>query len=227
MTEFALQLLSLFSIGFLGSGHCLVMCGGMASALQLSMTGSSATRRTELQLLLSLGRLTTYSLLGALVAGFGALLLASLGLALFWLKLLSGLLLLAMALYLARLWFGLNQLERAGALLWRYIQPVAKRLMPLNSRRKALAYGLCWGFLPCGLVYSALGWALASGELLSGACLMLAFGAGTLPSILLSGGAATLLSRFKNHTQVRACAALLLGIYAIYLIWLALAPRFF
>lgn len=161
------------------------------------------------------------------MASFGALLLASLGLALFWLKLLSGLLLLAMALYLTRLWFGLNQLERAGAVLWRQIQPVAKKLLPLNSRRKALGYGLCWGFLPCGLVYSALGWSLASGHVWQGGTMMFAFGMGTLPAILLSGSAAAALIRLKSQLWVRVLTGLLLGIYAIYLIWLALAPRIF
>lgn len=224
MTEFSLQLLSLFSIGFLGSGHCLVMCGGMAGALQLSMP---AKNQHALPYFLSLGRLCTYALLGALVAGFGAFLLAKLGVALFWLKLLSGLLLLAMALYLARLWFGLNKLEEIGRLLWKKIQPVAAKLLPLDSPVKAFGYGLCWGFLPCGLVYSALGSSLVSGHPLKGALLMLAFGVGTLPAVICSGIAAQQLSRFKSNPLVRACAAILLAMYALYLIWLALAPRIF
>ena len=117
--------------------------------------------------------------------------------------------------------------EKLGAVLWRKIQPVAKALLPLDRSAKALAYGLCWGFLPCGLVYSSLGWSLASGSALQGALLMCAFGLGTLPAMLAVGSFARSLSRFKNKNWVRACAALLLALYALYTIAIALAPRLF
>jgi len=215
------------AIGFLGSGHCLVMCGGMAGALQLSFGSRPRRQQWLLQACLSLGRLLSYSLLGALVAGFGAVLLATLGIALFWLKLLAGLLLLAMALYIGRLWFGLLWLEKSGTLIWRRVQPLAKALMPLDSPHKALGYGLCWGLLPCGLVYSALGWSLATASPIQGALSMFAFGLGTIPAIWLSGTAAARLNQLKGQHWVRAGAAAALALYAFYLIWLALAPRFF
>lgn len=225
--DLSLNLLAALSIGFLGSSHCLVMCGGIASALQLSMPALSLAQQLKLQLMLSLGRLTTYSLLGALTGAFGAAALVKLGISLFWLKLLAGLLLLMMAFYVARLWFGLTLLEKVGAALWRKIQPLAKALMPLDSSVKALAYGLCWGFLPCGLVYSSLGWSLASGSAWQGAVLMTAFGLGTLPAMLATGSFARSLSQFKNKNWVRACAAILLALYALYTIAIALAPRLF
>ena len=184
-------------------------------------------RQLKLQLLLSLGRLTTYSLLGALTGAFGAAILVKLGVSLFWLKILAGLMLLLMAFYVARLWFALTQLEKLGTALWRRIQPFAKALLPLDSSAKALAYGLCWGFLPCGLVYSSLGWSLASGSALQGALLMAAFGLGTLPAMLAIGNFARSLSAFKNKIWVRACAAVLLALYALYTIAIAIAPRLF
>lgn len=225
--ELALNLLAALSIGFLGSSHCLVMCGGIASALQLSMPQLSVFQQLKLQFMLSLGRLTTYSLLGALTGAFGATVLVKLGISLFWLKLVAGLLLLLMALYVARLWFALTLLEKLGAALWRNIQPYAKTLLPLDTSLKALAYGLCWGFLPCGLVYSSLGWSLASGSAWQGAILMCAFGLGTLPAMLAVGRFAQSLSQFKNKPWVRAIAALLLALYALYTIAIALAPRLF
>ncbi|MDF3127318.1 sulfite exporter TauE/SafE family protein [Rheinheimera sp. 1928-s] len=225
--ELAVNLFAALSIGFLGSSHCLVMCGGIASALQLSMPGLSLMQQLKLQLALSLGRLTTYSLLGALTGAFGAAVLVKLGISLFWLKLLAGVLLLLMAFYVARLWFALTVLEKFGSALWRKVQPVAKTLLPLDSSHKALAYGLCWGFLPCGLVYSSLGWSLASGNALQGALLMLAFGVGTLPAMLAVGSFARQLSQFKNNKLIRASAAFLLAIYALYTIAIALAPRLF
>lgn len=225
--ELALNLLAALSIGFLGSSHCLVMCGGIASALQLSMPQLSVFQQLKLQFMLSLGRLTTYSLLGALTGAFGATVLVKVGISLFWLKLVAGLLLLLMALYVARLWFALTLLEKLGAALWRNIQPYAKTLLPLDTSLKALAYGLCWGFLPCGLVYSSLGWSLASGSAWQGAILMCAFGLGTLPAMLAVGRFAQSLSQFKNKPWVRAIAALLLALYALYTIAIALAPRLF
>lgn len=225
--ELALNLLAALGIGFLGSSHCLVMCGGIASALQLSMPQLSLLQQLKLQLMLSLGRITTYSLLGALTGAFGAAVLVKLGISLFWLKLLAGLLLMMMALYVARLWFALTIFEKLGSSLWRKIQPFSKTLLPLNSTRKALTYGLCWGFLPCGLVYSSLGWSLASGSALQGSMLMCAFGLGTLPAMLAVGSFARQLSQFKNRNWVRASAAVLLGLYALYTIAIALAPRLF
>ena len=226
-TELAANFFVALSIGFLGSSHCLVMCGGIVSALQLSMPQVSVLQQLKLQFILSLGRLTTYGLLGALTGAFGAAVLVKLGISLFWLKLLAGVLLLLMAFYVARLWFALTVLEKLGSALWRKIQPVAKTLLPLDSGAKALGYGLCWGFLPCGLVYSSLGWSLASGSAYEGALLMLAFGLGTLPAMLAVGSFARQLSQFKNNTLIRAGAAVLLALYALYTIALALAPRLF
>lgn len=216
------DLLAALLIGLIGSSHCLVMCGGIAAALQLSMPKQRNGYNWQLPLLLSLGRLTTYSLFGAAVGYFGASAMQLAGTSLLWLRLLAGILLLMMALYISRLWFGLIHLEKLGQKLWRHVQPIAKQLLPLNSRRKAYAYGLCWGALPCGLVYSTLGWSLASGSLLQGAAIMFSFGIGTLPAILLTGSAAGLLTKLKNTLMLRYITAAMLAIYASYTIWLAI-----
>ncbi|MDX3774546.1 sulfite exporter TauE/SafE family protein [Chromatiaceae bacterium AAb-1] len=221
------DLLSALLIGFLGSSHCILMCGGIVAALQMAMPELSFSRKILLQLTLSAGRLTTYALLGALVGYFGITAMSLAGVSLVWLRLVAGILLLLMALYVARLWFGLTWLERGGQKIWKIIQPVSRRFLPLNSLPKAYAYGLCWGWLPCGLVYSTLGWSLASGSATAGASLMLAFGAGTLPAMLVFGSAANQLSRIKNYPAVRYTAAFLLAIYACYTIWLALVRLVF
>ena len=215
------DLVAALLIGLIGSTHCLVMCGGIAGALQLSMTGS-AKHKLLLQSILSAGRLTTYGLFGAAVGHFGVVAMQLAGSSLSWLRLVAGLLLLLMALYISRLWFGLIYLEKLGQHIWRRVQPLTQQLLPLNSVAKAYLYGLCWGTLPCGLVYSTLGWSLASGSASQGALIMLSFGLGTLPAILLTGSAATALTRFKNNTKLRYCAAVLLAIYAFYTIWLAI-----
>ncbi|MBV2129725.1 sulfite exporter TauE/SafE family protein [Arsukibacterium indicum] len=209
-------------IGFLGSSHCIVMCGGIIAALQLAMPQRSIGWKFAMQLLLSLGRLTTYALLGALVGYFGMQAMALAGISLIWLRLIAGLLLLLMALYIARLWFGLTVLERGGQRLWALIRPLSQQIMPLDTLPKAYLYGLCWGWLPCGLVYSTLGWSLASGSAIQGALIMLFFGLGTLPALLTFGSLASTLSKFKNRPAVRYSAAGILAIYGVYTIFLAL-----
>lgn len=209
-------------IGLLGSSHCIVMCGGIVAALQLAIPERSFGWKLSMQLLLSLGRLTTYTLLGGLVGYFGVQAMALAGVSLLWLRLIAGILLLLMALYIARLWFGLTLLERGGQHLWAWVKPISQKFMPLNSLPRAFGYGLCWGWLPCGLVYSTLGWSLASGSASQGALIMLCFGIGTLPALLSFGSLASSLSKFKNRPEVRYTAAGILAIYGIYTIYLAL-----
>jgi sulfite exporter TauE/SafE len=216
------DLLAALLIGFLGSSHCIVMCGGIVAALQLSLPERSVAWKLCMQLLLSLGRLTTYALLGALVGYFGVQAMALAGVSLLWLRLFAGILLLMMALYIARLWFGLTALERGGQRLWSVVRPLSQKVMPLNSLPKAYMYGLCWGWLPCGLVYSTLGWSLASGSASQGALIMLFFGLGTLPAIISFGSLANSLSKLKNRPAVRYSAASILAIYGVYTIYLAL-----
>ena len=209
-------------IGLLGSSHCLVMCGGIASALQLSVPAEQRRRGWYFPLLLSAGRLTTYALFGALVGYFGITAMQVTGASMLWLRLLAGLLLIAMALYISRLWFGLTLLEKIGQGLWQRLQPLSKALLPLDSANKAYRYGLLWGFLPCGLVYSTLSWSLASGSALKGAALMLGFGIGTLPALLAVGSAANALRQLKANMLFRYATAAILAIYGFYTIWLAL-----
>ncbi|MGI5309756.1 sulfite exporter TauE/SafE family protein [Rheinheimera sp. WS51] len=220
------DVIAAIAIGFIGSSHCLVMCGGIVAALQLAMPKANTARKLWLQLVLSLGRLSTYSLFGAAVGYFGASAMQLAGGSLLWLRLVAGLLLIAIALYISRLWFGLLKLEQLGQGIWRYIQPLTKHCLPLDSTKKAYLYGLCWGWLPCGLVYSALSWSLVSGGASAGALVMFAFGLGTLPAILLSGLAAQRLNTIKNNLIVRYLTALILASYGLYTLWLA-ASRLF
>ena len=74
-----------------------------------------------------------------------------------------------------------------GTWLWRRIQPLTRRLLPADTLPRALGLGLLWGWLPCGLVYGILLTALLAGDPLSGAAVMVAFGLGTLPNLLLAG----------------------------------------
>ncbi|SFZ77756.1 sulfite exporter TauE/SafE family protein [Chitinimonas taiwanensis] len=201
--------------GFLGGVHCLGMCGGLAAALGLNL---AQDRRFLLLLVANLGRISSYTLIGALLGGVAA------GLALLpWANLLQQLLyLLSLALlillgcYLAGWLSWLTRLERMGQPLWRRLQPRLAGLLPVDSLYKAYLAGALWGWLPCGLVYTAATGALASGSAWKGAATLLAFGLGTLPNLLAMGVAASQLNRVRQQPWLRRLAGGLLAGYAVF-----------
>ncbi|SDJ81427.1 sulfite exporter TauE/SafE family protein [Microbulbifer yueqingensis] len=201
------------AIGFLGSSHCIGMCGGIAGALGVAVPdGQPAWGRLVGY---SAGRLASYSLMGALVGAVGAVALPALGP----LRVFAGLMLIAMALYVAGWWRGLVWLERGGARLWRHVQPLSARLLPVRSTPQAVALGSLWGWLPCGLVYSALTFALAQGSALRAALAMLAFGLGTVPAVIASGAAAAQVRGLVQRSSVRVVFAAVILLFGLWTLW--------
>jgi sulfite exporter TauE/SafE len=205
-----------FLVALLGGVHCVGMCGGIVGALGLGFSTRSRRRGTPWPFLFAYnaGRLLSYTMAGALAGGFGAWAanLASVRHGQQFLQLLAGFFLLALGLYLADWWRGLARLERAGGLVWRRLEPFGRRWLPLRTPAQALGIGLIWGWLPCGLVYSALIWAIGAGSAREGALLMLSFGLGTLPALLVMGVFANALAGFARDRRVRRVAgALVIG----------------
>lgn len=197
--------LAVFLIGLLGGTHCVGMCGGIVSALTVhtvQMPGKSA-RQWPLHLAYNLGRIASYTLAGALMGAIGTVGMLfndilPIQMALY---VLANLMLVALGLYLTGFTRALSGLERLGQRLWVRIQPLTKRFLPARTVGQALPLGMLWGFLPCGLVYSVLATALVSGAAERGAGLMLAFGLGTLPNLMLAG---LLLKRLREVVKSRA-----------------------
>lgn len=214
------SLLTAFLVGLLGGIHCLGMCGGIVTTLTLGQARSSTLgARLPVQLGYNLGRILGYALIGALFGGLGEWMLTVLPLreAQRLLYGFSALMMLLLGLYLGGRWRGLARVEQLGARLWRYIEPLGRRLLPIRHLWQALGLGLIWAWLPCGLVYSVLIWALASGSALSGALLMLAFGLGTLPNLLgigLLAGAAARLSEQRWFSQLAGLMVIGFGLLA-------------
>lgn len=209
--------LSLFTLGLVSSTHCIGMCGGIMGALTMAIPAQAKAKRGLILIAYNLGRITSYALMG-LLAGFFAEQIAALG-GVTILRVLAGLLLIAMGLYLADWWRGLNKLETLGRYLWVYIQPLGKNLMPVDNISKALVLGALWGWLPCGLVYAALAMAMTQPAPLMAASAMLAFGLGTLPAVLAAGFAAQQLTRILQQRQVRIGLALIIIIFGLWTIW--------
>ncbi|GHS84300.1 sulfite exporter TauE/SafE family protein [Pseudomonas kermanshahensis] len=201
-------------LGLLGGGHCLGMCGGLMGALTLAIPPEQRGRRLQLLLAYNIGRILSYTCAGLLV-GLAGWAVASSPAALA-LRVVAALLLIAMGLYLAGWWSGLTRIEALGRGLWRHIQPVASRLLPVSSLPRALLLGALWGWLPCGLVYSTLLWAASQGNAGYSAALMLAFGLGTWPVLLATGLAAERVSSLLRRRSVRMAGGLLVILFGLW-----------
>lgn len=207
-----LSVVTAFVLGLLGSAHCMGMCGGIAATIGLRQH----QKRIDHLLGYNFGRVISYSIAGALVGSLGVLLKGEiLGLAL---RTFAGLLLIAMGLYIAKWWQGLLQVEKLGGYAWRFIQPFAARLLPVESAKQAITLGFFWGWLPCGLVYSTLLWSATAQSASQSALLMLAFGAGTLPAMLLTGILAQQAQSLLANQYVRSISGLMVIIFGIYTI---------
>ena len=203
-----LSLASAFLVGLLGGGHCAGMCGGIVSAVSLSLPGSRP--RIGFLLAYNLGRIASYGAAGLLAGAIGA--------SSFFLDhvlpvervlyALASVMLILLGLYLAGIWRGVVVLETVGGKLWRHVQPWSKRFLPVRTLPQALALGSIWGWLPCGLVYSVVVAALATGSPWRSATLMLAFGLGTLPALLAMGMAAVRMRAVLQHVWVRRLSGL-------------------
>jgi sulfite exporter TauE/SafE len=207
-------LLSAFAMGLLGSTHCVVMCGGVVGVLSGGLvtleSGARASRlrRVKLVLAYNAGRIASYAVAGGIAGAFGALIdrVPMLHGAALALRLVAGALMLGLGLYLAGAWQRFALLERLGVGLWRRIEPAARRLLPVRSVASALGLGALWGWMPCGLVYAALAMALGAGAPASGALAMIAFGAGTLPTLVTMGAAAARVAEAARRPWVRRVA---------------------
>jgi len=220
-------LLTAFFVGLLGSGHCFGMCGGIAAglgSLPAHGEGQAGTKPGAMSaLLFNLGRIVSYTALGLI----SALILAGVGNVLNvpqWsmiLRLLTAVMIFLIGLQFLFNWQLLARIERAGARVWKYVLPLAVRASRLPGGLGRLLLGLCWGLLPCGLVYSVLLTASAASSPVAGALVMLAFGAGTLPSMLGMSLAAPALAAMLSDKWTRklmGAALILLAILSVALL---------
>jgi sulfite exporter TauE/SafE len=210
-------LLSLLTLGLVSGAHCIGMCGGIMGALTMAIPADARSKRWLILVAYNVGRILSYGVMG-LLAGMFAEQFSALGGGTI-LRILAGVLLITMGLYLADWWRGLTKLEMLGRYVWVYIQPLGKQLMPVDTLPKALLLGALWGWLPCGLVYAALAMSMTQPAPALAASAMLAFGVGTLPAVLAAGVAAQQLTRILQQRQVRLGLALVVIGFGVWTIW--------
>jgi len=214
-------------LGALVSGwHCALMCGGIAAAIErpnaVQARLHSSVELFYLQIIMHLGRVTTYVLLGALAAWVGVAVwqqnLIPIQRPLFFL---SSLMLILMGVRLLR--FGKSKGRLGGGWLGAKIATYWSRYLgQMASGPSRWFSGMLWGLVPCGLVYSVLPLAFLSGDVLTGAAFMLAFGLGTLPNLLLISKFSAALTQFGHYPWVRYLAVLLFfiaGGFGLYRAW--------
>ena len=220
--------LTAFMAGILGSGHCFAMCGGIAGGLGAlthkpgAIAHNSGSRAGAFMRAVQFnsGRLIAYSLAGGLSAGLLGIFpnvsgLQYLGVVL---RFITALFIALIGLRYLLEWRGLDFIERLGARFWSKISPVAARLATSPGAANRLLLGLCWGFLPCGLVYTLLLTAASTGHAVAGAGVMLAFGLGTLPSMLGLTLAAPALASVLRDSHFRKFIGLSLILLAVWMV---------
>ena len=209
-----------FSLGLLSTLHCWGMCGGIISALTMSLpkeVNTARTVRTVYTLLFNSGRITSYMLAGALAGLLGQqisqLILPESGHVV--LKLLAAIVLIFIGLHLTGWIPYLKKIESFGLKLWRVIQPLGRRFVPVDTKPKAFMLGMIWGWLPCALVYSVLLWSVTSGSVFKGGLLLLMFGLGTLPGMFTAGIVSNQVINLARQQTLRKAAGIVIIIFGI------------
>jgi sulfite exporter TauE/SafE len=193
-----------FAAGLLGGVHCAGMCGGIAAALSGASKGPAWQRIAAF----NLGRIGSYAAAGALAGSLGALgrvagPVHATQMALF---VTAQVFLVLLGLYVAGWGGALVKLEAVGGPVWRRIEPLRRHCFPIDSHTKAFGAGAVWGWVPCGLVYGILAFAVATSNALDGALVLAAFGLGTLPALVAAGAAARRIAELRRNPWVRRAA---------------------
>lgn len=216
MTEYT-WLLTAATMGVLGGTHCVGMCGGLSGAFTFALPADQRQgwRLLLWQLVFNSGRLLTYTLLG-LLAGLLLADLQNMGPMKTIIRIIAGVFMILMGAYMAGWFSALAQIERLGGPLWRALAPLRQRLFPVRHPGHAVAAGMVWGLLPCGLVYSAMTLAITRADPAQSALVMLTFGLGTLPTLLLTGTAAGQIKRILQRPATRKTAGLLIILFGLW-----------
>jgi sulfite exporter TauE/SafE len=221
---FASSYLVALLMGLFSSLHCLSMCGSIIGSLTLSLKKEIREQKALLVPFVvsyNLGRISSYVLAGLIAGLLGHVLSLPFaeGHGHRLLQIISALIMLGAGLHIAGWFPRFAYIERAGVLVWKKIEPYGRRLMPVETRSQAYIFGTIWGWLPCGLVYTALALAATSGDVVRSTFTMLAFGAGTLPAVIGVGimtSWAVRLSRMQKFRQAAGITLIVLAVLAAF-----------
>lgn len=218
--DFNASYLAAFAMGLLSSLHCIGMCGSIIGTLTYSLKPELRNDKQRLFAMVlnyNLGRVLSYTCAGVLVGVLEAFLSQPFaqGQAHRFLQILSALVMAGAGLYLGGWFPRFAYIEKIGARFWKLIEPLGRRLIPVETRAQAFLFGMVWGWLPCGLIYTALALAITTGNIMHSAMTMLAFGLGTLPAVMGIGIMTSLLARLSKIQQFKHLVAALFILFAL------------
>lgn len=204
-------------MGLLGSGHCLAMCGSLTMAV-----GFSIPREKHFvfySIVISIGRIVGYGLIGFVANLLTQSILHLTQGTVLYLSILASVLMIGIGLHIANLNSWILKTEKIGKFVTPIIEPIKKRILPIDSVTKCLLYGLFWGLLPCGLVYTALSLSMTSVSPLNAFIVMACFGIGTLPTLVGLTAFNSKLNSILTKTWVRFSLGLSVVLMAIVLLF--------
>jgi hypothetical protein len=223
MPNLGAELIAAWLAGLAGSVHCLAMCGGIAGALGLATRAHAERvgRSWHYPMLYNSGRILSYAIAGALCGGAGLALKAIAPALAIHVAMQVAMALMLCVVAWGLLWRGRAPawIARVGLSVWRRLSPLTRRLLPVNTPARAVAAGMLWGWLPCGLAYAMLIGAWLSASPLTGAALMAAFGLGTAPTLVLSAGVLQALFARAALRRVAAAGMLMIGVAGVLAPW--------
>lgn len=206
-----------FNLGLMSSLHCLAMCGGIVGALTVGTEITPGSKQNKIFLIATynLGRITSYSIAGAIAGYLGTqfadIISPEQGHKL--LQILSSVVLIMIGIQVMGRFTFFRWIEFARFKVWRIIQPLSRHFIPVNHLNQAMIVGLIWGWLPCALVYSVLLWTVTLGHPVYGALVMLAFGLGTLPSMFSAGIFGHQFSELIRQGKIRLLAGIIIILF--------------
>ncbi|MDY6946738.1 MAG: sulfite exporter TauE/SafE family protein [Pseudomonadota bacterium] len=222
------QTAAAFSIGLLGSGHCLAMCGSLVAghamvraqhgghvggAISVPLHDLAAPRAPELGhvLLLNAGRICGYMILAAALSAVGTVLITPLAADM--LRSVGAGVMILIGLHLGGWSRSVLGIERAALRVFSYARRASSCIGPRGSMRHSVLSGLLWSGMPCAMVHSTILWAATSAEPAGTLAMMLAFGLGTLPAMLVVGVASRELQQLLR--RIRPLGAALLIVFGL------------
>lgn len=211
-------------MGLFSSMHCIGMCGSIIGTLTLSLKPEIRASKAALfpfVLNYNLGRITSYTIAGLLAGTIEFILTIPFGDGHGHrvLQILSAMIMTGAGLYIAGWFPRFAYIEKTGSRFWKMLEPLGRRLIPVETRTQAYLFGMVWGWIPCGLVYTSLALAATTGDVVKSTLTMMFFGLGTLPAVMGLGimtGVLTRLTRMQRFKQVVGILMIALALFAAF-----------
>jgi len=197
------------------------MCGSIIGTLSFSLKPEIRSNKSKMSCFIfsyNFGRIFSYMLAGLIIGIIESLLTLPLGEAHGhrYLQIVSALIITGAGFYIAGWFPSFAYIEKTGSRFWKTIEPYGRKLIPVASLPQAFMFGMVWGWIPCGLVYTALALAATTGDISNSILVMFTFGLGTLPAVAGTGIASTFISRINTIPAAKQVVGMLLVLVAIF-----------